>query len=300
MTRRWLHGSNIDEPLTFEAYSGTTAAGTGAINEVFADRQGSILAVIDPVTGTKSAEYTYDSFGQLTQVTGTLSQPFAYTAREYDAETGLYYYRARYYDPALGQFVSADPIGFAAGDLNIYTYVENDPFNWSDPSGYSEMAIGMARDSVIRDAALLTVTSGLAYASLDIFHTLSNLAGDWWSNIVNSDSDPETEEGEEGNEEQDGTTENVPAKGKNNKGTASKPTYIGDPGTTQNGDYQDRRYNADGTPKTDVDWDADHEGVGRPHSHDWEDGVRGPARPSTPEEIEQTGGMRDPVTGKLL
>jgi len=135
LTRRWLHGSKVDEPLAFEAYSGTTAAGTGSINEVYADRQGSILAVVDPVTGTKAAEYTYDSFGQLTQVSGVLSQPFAYTAREYDAETGLYYYRARYYDPALGQFVSADPIGFAAGDLNIYTYVENDPFNWTDPSG---------------------------------------------------------------------------------------------------------------------------------------------------------------------
>jgi len=135
LTRRWLHGAKVDEPLAFEAYTGTTAAGTGAINEVFADRQGSILAVVDPVTGTKAAEYTYDSFGQITQVTGTLSQPFAYTAREYDAETGLYYYRARYYDPALGQFVQADPIGFAAGDLNIYTYVENDPYSWSDPSG---------------------------------------------------------------------------------------------------------------------------------------------------------------------
>ena len=135
LTRRWLHGSRVDEPLAFEAYSGTTAGGSGAANEVYADRQGSVLAVVDPTTGTVAAAYTYDSFGKITQVTGTLNQPFAYTGREYDAESGLYYYRARHYDPNLGQFIQSDPIGFAAGDLNIYTYVSNDPFNWSDPSG---------------------------------------------------------------------------------------------------------------------------------------------------------------------
>ncbi len=140
LTRRWLHGSRVDEPLAFEAYSGTTGAGTGAANEIYADRQGSILAVVDPVTGSVAAAYTYDSFGKITQVTGTLNQPFAYTGREYDAESGLYYYRARHYDPALGQFIQSDPIGFAAGDLNIYAYVQNDPFNWSDPGGLNGVA----------------------------------------------------------------------------------------------------------------------------------------------------------------
>lgn len=60
---------------------------------------------------------------------------FGYTGRERDEETGLYYYRARYFDPAPGTFVSEDPLGFGAGDENIYRYVFNSPTNYTDPSG---------------------------------------------------------------------------------------------------------------------------------------------------------------------
>jgi RHS repeat-associated protein len=60
---------------------------------------------------------------------------FGYTGRERDEETGLYYYRARYYDAAVGEFVSEDPIGFEAGDYNLTRYVSGDPINWIDPSG---------------------------------------------------------------------------------------------------------------------------------------------------------------------
>lgn len=58
-----------------------------------------------------------------------------FTGREYDAETGLYYYRARHYDPGTGRFIQSDPLGLAAGDVNLYAYTWNDPANWTDPSG---------------------------------------------------------------------------------------------------------------------------------------------------------------------
>jgi RHS repeat-associated protein len=58
----------------------------------------------------------------------------AFTAREWDPETGLYYYRARYYDPKGGRFLSEDPIGFGGG-VNFYAYVGNGPTNWIDPFG---------------------------------------------------------------------------------------------------------------------------------------------------------------------
>jgi RHS repeat-associated protein len=58
-----------------------------------------------------------------------------YTAREYDNETGLYFYRARYYDPKAGRFITKDPIGFAGGDYNLYAYVGNNPLSAIDPSG---------------------------------------------------------------------------------------------------------------------------------------------------------------------
>jgi len=76
----------------------------------------------------------YDSFGNLTSSTGPFVQPFRYTGREWDAETGLYYYRARYYDPVIGRFLSEDPIGFA-GSVNFYRYVDNGPINSIDPGG---------------------------------------------------------------------------------------------------------------------------------------------------------------------
>ena len=86
--------------------------------------------------GNELATNRYDSFGKLVAQTGSLpfASTYTYTGREWDAEAGLYYYRARYYDPAVGRFISEDPIGFA-GCLNFYAYVENNPVNFIDPSG---------------------------------------------------------------------------------------------------------------------------------------------------------------------
>jgi RHS repeat-associated protein len=63
--------------------------------------------------------YEYDSFGNLKDQKNRVKQPYNYTGREWDKETGLYYYRARYYDPMEGRFISKDPIGFKGG-INIY------------------------------------------------------------------------------------------------------------------------------------------------------------------------------------
>ena len=60
---------------------------------------------------------------------------YTYTGREWDKETGLYYYRARYYDPMEGRFISKDPIGFRGGDVVLYGYVHNNPINRKDPKG---------------------------------------------------------------------------------------------------------------------------------------------------------------------
>ncbi len=78
--------------------------------------------------------YTYDSFGKLTASAGSLTNPFQYTGRESDPETGLYYYRARYYDPGVDRFMSEDPIGFGGG-INAYAYVRNNAANFTDPRG---------------------------------------------------------------------------------------------------------------------------------------------------------------------
>jgi RHS repeat-associated protein len=84
--------------------------------------------------GTVATSYGYDPNG-VAQVTGTASDnPFQYTGRENDG-TGLMHYRARYYNPVWARFISEDPIGFAAGDVNLYRYVANNPVQGRDPSG---------------------------------------------------------------------------------------------------------------------------------------------------------------------
>ena len=124
-TARYTQGAGIDEPLVM--YRGLTTA------HFHADGLGSITSLTDGV-GQVAASYVYDSFGKLTASTGTITNPFQYTGREFDSEAGLYYYRARYHDPTPGRFLSQDPIGLDGG-INMYVYVGNDPVDWIDPSG---------------------------------------------------------------------------------------------------------------------------------------------------------------------
>ena len=128
LAARYVFGSGVDEPL---------AAYRGATWEFYqADGLGSITS-LSTTAGTVSDSFAYDSFGNVTSSTGSFSQPFRYTGREWDGETGLYYYRARYFDPSSGRFLSEDPIRFQGG-TNFYRYVQNSPLNWIDPSGNFE------------------------------------------------------------------------------------------------------------------------------------------------------------------
>lgn len=122
---RYVHGPGIDQPL---------AAYRGSASEFYeSDGLGSITSLSN-TSGIVNQTYVFDSFGNLLSTTGTFIQPFRYTGREWDSETGLYYYRARYYDPVIGRFLSEDPIHFHGG-MNFYSYVLDNPTNLSDPFG---------------------------------------------------------------------------------------------------------------------------------------------------------------------
>jgi RHS repeat-associated protein len=85
--------------------------------------------------GSLSQTYTFDSFGKATNSSGSLTNLFQFSSREFDTETNLYYYRARYYDQSLGRFLSEDPTGFSNETYNLYDYVSGDPVDFTDPSG---------------------------------------------------------------------------------------------------------------------------------------------------------------------
>jgi len=91
---------------------------------------GSTTAIVDQ-SGNVVQTYRYDSFGNIISQTGSLNQPYTYTGREYDSETGLFYYRARYYAPKIGRFLQEDPIW----NTNLYGYCFNNPVNYFDPLG---------------------------------------------------------------------------------------------------------------------------------------------------------------------
>ena len=125
VTARYTQTAMTDQPLS-ELRSGTTSY-------YEADGLTSITS-LSSSTGTLANTYTYDSSGKLTSSSGTLTNPFRYTGREFDPETGIYEYRARYYDQSVGRFLSEDPRQFAVG-LNFYDYVRNNPANFKDPLG---------------------------------------------------------------------------------------------------------------------------------------------------------------------
>jgi RHS repeat-associated protein len=125
LVARYTQGAGIDEPLA-QLRSGTVG---------YYDQDGlGSVTTLSGATGAIGNSYTYDAFGNLVASTGSAANPFQYTGRDFDAETGLRYYRARYYDPAVGRFISEDRLRFSAG-ADFYSYVRNSPLNLLDPTG---------------------------------------------------------------------------------------------------------------------------------------------------------------------
>ncbi|MDX1926135.1 MAG: putative Ig domain-containing protein [Pirellulaceae bacterium] len=129
VTARYLFGDDIDEPLArYRPGEGTSWYLT--------DHLGSVRNILNSV-GTVVTTIDYDSFGNiLSETSPQFGDRYKYTAREWDSQLGLYYYRSRLYSPTTGRFTSEDPIGFAAGQVNLNAYVGNSPTSFTDPLGW--------------------------------------------------------------------------------------------------------------------------------------------------------------------
>ena len=119
----YLNGLGVDNKLR-------QVAG-GATAYFMSDHLGSTRGLTD-ANGSLTSTVDYDSYGNV--VAGSLPTRYTFTGREIDTDTGLMYYRARWYDPQQGRFISEDPIGFRGG-VNFYNYVGNNPVRFTDPFG---------------------------------------------------------------------------------------------------------------------------------------------------------------------
>jgi RHS repeat-associated protein len=138
---RYIHGPGIDEPIAV-----TKGSSTYFYHQ---DGLGSVTDLTDS-TGTTAKSYSYDAYGNILESPGAVDQPYTYTGREFDSESGLYYYRARYYDPRSARFLQKDPMRFVNG-VNLYAYTMNNPTNFADPLGLWRNPSDIFEDA-IRDA----------------------------------------------------------------------------------------------------------------------------------------------------
>jgi RHS repeat-associated protein len=119
-----------------------TDSASGATSYLLADEGRSTLALTDSA-GALQTEYTYEPFGQTISSGSSIENGYQYTGRERD-DTGLYYYRARYYHPLLQRFISEDPMSISAPGQNHYAYVNGDPIQLGDPLGLRGVTLSLS------------------------------------------------------------------------------------------------------------------------------------------------------------
>jgi RHS repeat-associated protein len=127
LTMLYLSGSAVDS--LYARFNGTTTSW------YLTDNIGSVRKIVN-TTGTTLDALTYDSYGNvLSETSPTNGDRFKYTRRELDSEIGLQYNRARSYSAVVGRWTRQDPLGFPAGDFNLYRYVANQPLLYVDALG---------------------------------------------------------------------------------------------------------------------------------------------------------------------
>lgn len=163
IARRYLYGPEVDDRILFRD------VGSNIASYYLSNFQASPIAITG-ATGSVLGFLHYGPYGESADSGGVGTNPFRYSGRRYDDETALYYYRARYYSSSSGRFLQVDPIA-AEDSINLYTYVEDDPVNQTDPSGNCGPAcigfvlgagIELARQSLTGELTADTSLRGIA------------------------------------------------------------------------------------------------------------------------------------------
>ena len=180
ITTRYLLGNRIDEMLA--RYNVTNGVAWYLTDDI-----GSIRDLVDSA-GAVVNHISYDSFGQVVcESAPTLGDRFLFTGREFDAETGLYYLRARYYAPGIGKFINEDPIGFSSGEWNLAKYARNAPTIYTDPLGL----MAMSNAGVLNGGIALPSIPALKALQIAMIGTVLILLANLVASSLENTDDPE-------------------------------------------------------------------------------------------------------------
>jgi len=146
---------------------------SGADYNYLYDGKGNVTSLIDAAQATV-AQYAYDPFGRVMKKTGTLDQPFQFSTKQYDAETGKSYFGFRWYDANTGRWLTRDPLG-EESDPNLYRAVGNNPMNWIDPDGQAIAAPVLIGGALI-GAAIISQSPPVQQALRDVGNAIINAA----------------------------------------------------------------------------------------------------------------------------
>jgi RHS repeat-associated protein len=255
LSNRYLWGAAVDELLADEQVDWSDSDADGEVLWALTDHLGSVRDLVDS-TGTLQNHKSYDAFGNVMEETNAaVDTLFGFTGKLFDDATGLQNNLNRWYDAVVGRWVSEDPIGFDAGDANLYRYVGNSPTEISDPFGLTAATATWSVTNTAKLGGRLNPLVGAATLPLVLWPAgyrwgqwidektgVGKAIGNWWAPDVSNALPP---------------IQDVP-------GT---PPFQGPPGTIIRGPGQTRLYGPDGYPQTDVD--TGHHGAPDPHSHDW-------------------------------
>ena len=190
LLRRYVHGSQTDEPLIW--YEGA-AVSSAVRRSLQANYQGSIESIAD-TSGTAINVNQYDEYG--IPAASNIGR-FQYTGQAWLSELSVYYYKARMYDPGLGRFLQTDPVGYK-DDLDLYAYVGNDPLDRADPTGLcAEDLCAVEGGAAVLGAvayygSAVLVAAGVCVEACGSIHDwIGGKASAAWNHIVNNEAKPE-------------------------------------------------------------------------------------------------------------
>jgi len=239
------------------------AAQAGTITYYHNDLLGSPVVATD-ASGAVIWRESYWPYGErLTNAAASSTNDVWFTGRRQDVDTGLVYMGARYYDPALGRFISTDPKGFdeeSVHSFNRYAYANNNPYKFRDPDGKAAIFVAAEGALLIGGIAFVSQPREVQERQLkSLMQGVQSLLS-WASSNDENGKDGQSEAGGEGKSKPDDRKDSA------TKGKEKDVPDRGEPGEVREGQRRTREYGPDGKPVR--DYDKPHQGHERPHVHE--------------------------------